>query len=236
MLLGIRTLFRHQVVITREESIKTYQPLPPTYNRSASYLWMKMKNMFQYHCKKRCTNALCLNISREFICDRVLRCLHFGGDIDTTQTVPQMINQYFRLENRNYRCQVCNYQMEYSNILVSCPLIICICFNGTNVLCEFEKVAEINNEIYDFVSAIYIMGNHFRTRFSINNIAYEYDGMINNGVFKQIDTMNPFSGTIYNADRSVFMKAMSVYYVKREVSNASINIPNISSSHFNEAG
>jgi hypothetical protein len=85
--------------------------------------------MLQYHCKKKCTNALCLNISKEFVCERVLRLFYFGGDIDTTQTVPQMINQYFGLENRNYRCQVCEHQMIYSNILVSIPLILCICFN-----------------------------------------------------------------------------------------------------------
>ena len=171
---------------------------------------------FQYNCIKKCTNTLCLNISKETISERVLRCLFFGSDIDRTQTVSQMINQYFGLENRNYRCQVCNHPMEYSNILVSCPLIICICFTGLNVLCELEMVVVVNNEIYDFISAIYLMGRHFRTRFSINNIAYEYDGTINRGIFTEIHTAKPFSGTIYNVNGSVLMSVMSVYYVKRE--------------------
>lgn len=171
---------------------------------------------FQYNCIKKCTNTLCIDISKERTSECALRCLFFGVDVDTTKTVTQMIIQYFALENRNFRCHVCSHQMVYTKSLVSCPLILCICFNGTSVLSEFEKVVVIKNETYDFVSALYLLGQHFRTRFNISNKAYEYDGILNGGVLKEINSKNAFCGTIFNVDKTVMMVAMSIYYVKRD--------------------
>ena len=75
----------------------------------------------------------------------------------------------------------------------------------------------IKNETYDFVSALYLLGRqHFRTRFNISNKAYEYDGMLNGGVLKEINSENAFCGTIFNVDKTVMMVAMSIYYVKKD--------------------
>lgn len=171
--------------------------------------------MFEYKYHKKCLNSLCSQFSKQLISVCHCRCLNFNGESCAVIGVGNMILEHFSRENKNHRCLECEGPMDNINVIVYSPHIICVNFVGNIVESDIDKVIVCNLETYDLVSVIYLMPQHFRTRLNINNKAYEYDGMINHGVFREIQHDNPFPGSIANNAGEVFMRVISVYYVKR---------------------
>ena len=159
----------------------------------------------------RCSSLSCLLKSDE--CLR--RVLHFNGDVDTFESVSIMIEQHFQPDNRSFKCMLCGITMDVTNVIVSVPLILCICFTGVLVGCVFETNIIINEVPYELVSVIYAKGCHFKCRLNVSNIAYTYDGMINSGIFQSIGPTDSFPGTVFDSLGNILMTAQSIFYMRK---------------------
>ena len=172
--------------------------------------------MFQYVSNRECANTTCLHYSKQEISSYSVRCLFFNADVIATQSVSQMIKKYFAELHDNFHCKRCSVVMNQNNVIISSPIIICISFSGIPIDCEFEPVIIVKDETYDLLSVIYLIGRHFRCRFNIDKIPYEYDGMIKDGEFKILEESNPFTGIIKDEMGTVVMFAVAMFYTKRE--------------------
>ena len=175
--------------------------------------------MLKFNCCKICVNVSCQNKAQEIIHVRQAQILNFDADINTNKSMSDMITQYFSQNKRKYYCKECKLEMLANNVVFSWPQIMCICFNGANMKCNFDKVLVLDQESYDLASVTYLIGAHFRVRFNINNIVYEYDGMIRNGTLIEVKGEHLFRGIYYDDefnpnDEEIFMKAVAVFYVK----------------------
>lgn len=145
----------------------------------------------------------------------VKRVLNFNGEVDTFESVSIMLEQHFEPNNRHFKCELCNELMVVTNVIVSMPLVVCICFTGALVGCEFERNIIIREVPYELVSVIYAKGCHFKCRLNVNGSAYTYDGMIKGGKFQSIGQNDPFPGTVYHSEGEIIMNAQSIIYVRK---------------------
>ena len=129
---------------------------------------------FKILCHNKCPSDFCELKSNQI----TNRSLYFGSDIDTSNSMTTMIEQLLGLNQSSYICHDCNMMMMTTNEVVEYPLIACISFSGDTVLCNFEKRMHIRAVQYDLFCVIYHIPHHYKCRFNIANIAYEYDGMI----------------------------------------------------------
>lgn len=176
--------------------------------------------MFKSSCTKVCVELLCPKINEECVHIRRVNLLNFDADIDTNNSMSGMISQYFIEKKRHFYCKECQINMNVNNVVFSWPQVMCICFNGKNMKCNFDKVVVLDQDTYDLASVTYLIGAHFRVLFNINNKVYEYDGMIKNGTLIEINIENPFRGIYYDDefnpnDKEIFKKAVAIFYVKR---------------------
>ena len=168
---------------------------------------------FKNLCHKKCPHDSCELIS-DLESDH---CIFFNNDIDYTLSLSYMIQEHFRLEPVNYLCVECRLKMSLTYELVGCPQIACICFTGKDMESNFERVIHIGVVEYNLLSVVYLVGsNHFICRFCIDNIAYEYDGMVRFGAFREVTYDPPFPGTTYDADNDKVMEVQAVYYTRSQ--------------------
>jgi hypothetical protein len=165
---------------------------------------------FKIICHKKCPSDFCVLKSNQ----RTNRSLYFGGDIDTSNSMTTMIEQLLGLDLRSYTCHDCNMMMATTNEVVVYPLIACISFSGDSVLCDIEKRMHICAVQYDLFCVIYFVSGHYKCRFNIANVAYEYDGMIQGGKLRKLLDDSPFPGTTYDAKGRPSMVAQVVCYIK----------------------
>ena len=125
-----------------------------------------------------------------------------------------MIEQLFELNQKSFVCHDCNMMMTTTNEIVEYPLIACVSFTGDKVLRDLEKRMHIRSTHYDLLCVIYHDSHHYKCRFNIANIAYEYDGMIQGGNLRKVLGDSTFPGTTYNARQQPSMVAQVAYYIK----------------------
>jgi hypothetical protein len=166
---------------------------------------------FKYIRYSRCSSLSCVLKSDECL----NRVQSFNGEVDTFESVSVMIEQHYKPDNRSYRCMLCDIAMDITNVVVSLPLIVCICFTGELVGCEFERNIVINDVQYELSSVIYGDGSHFKSRLNVSGSAYAYDGMISSGKFKAIGQTDFFPGTVYHTTGDIVMTANSVFYIRK---------------------
>ena len=159
----------------------------------------------------RCPSISCLLKSDECL----TRTLYFNGDVNTFDSVNVMIEQHFQPDNRSFKCTLCDVIMDVTNVIISVPFIVCICFTGDIVGCEFERNIIINQVPYELTSVIYKKGCHFKCRLNVGGSVYAYDGMINSGKFESIGPTNPFPGTVFDSLGGVVMIAQSIFYKRK---------------------
>jgi hypothetical protein len=110
---------------------------------------------------------------------------------------------------------LCGVTRQVTNVIVSVPLIVCICLTGTLIGCEFERNVIIKEVPYELVSVIYAKGCHFKCRINVSGNAYAYDGMINGGKFQSLGQTVSFPGTVYDSAGAIIMTAQAVFYMRK---------------------
>lgn len=120
----------------------------------------------------------------------------FHAELVNKSSISSMVNEYFELRRRHFRCSTSNALMEEQLIIKKLPRVLYIALCGDKINFDIDRQIILNNVAYKLVVVIYSGCGHFMSRMMVNNYAIEYDGMVANGSFRIVDPVNAFYGQI----------------------------------------
>jgi hypothetical protein len=176
-----------------------------TYSRAVAHLLSNVKisiideddmNAVCYEFEKVCENPGCPQCSQSLKTQCATDTIYLNNDLDYTSNMQSLVNEYFTNLKRSYHCSSCKSRMKEINRPTKVPILLLIHLSGKEFTFEVDKEIKVLDTTYELVYIVYYGDMHFITRMNTPLGQYEYDGMRNNAVFRNMSDNNFFGNII----------------------------------------
>ena len=113
---------------------------------------------------------------------------------------------------RNHTCTVCNSVMTPMRKFARPLAILAISVNGMET--KIDQILHDQGATYSVFAVAYRGESHFNALIRLDDIVYEYDGMVKDGLFRQVGSDEYVFNNVYRDTLERDMKAQIVWYTQ----------------------
>jgi hypothetical protein len=113
---------------------------------------------------------------------------------------------------RNHTCTLCNSLMTPIRNFIRAPAILAVSVNG--MVTKIDQILNYEGAAYSVFSVAYRGEGHFIALIKLDDIVYEYDGMVNDGLLRQVASDEYVFNNVYRDTSRRIMKAQIVWYTQ----------------------
>jgi hypothetical protein len=113
---------------------------------------------------------------------------------------------------RNHTCKVCGTVTTPVRKFIRPPFILAISVNGMGT--KIDQILNFEGANYSVFAVAYRGENHFNALIKLDDIVYEYDGIVRDGLFRQVASDEYVFNNVYRDTSKRAMNAQIVWYTQ----------------------